>query len=156
MVFRPALGNLVLPLEKCIKKASIVSFSYDGLVCVINDPLDGGKVTGIAKTPTEIENITTFTIPTNSYMKEIYETSFDRDIELKAEIGTVGAKFIEDNRLYCYTEGNQIIGSNTQRNILGDVNGDGEITLVDYGNILAHVKGTKLLTGQNLKAADVN
>ncbi len=40
--------------------------------------------------------------------------------------------------------------------ILGDVNGDGEITLVDYGNILAHVKGTKLLTGQNLKAADVN
>ena len=138
------------------RKANVVSFSYDGLVYVINDPLDGGKVTGIAKTPSEIENITTFTIPTNSYMKEIYETSFDRDVELKAEIGTVGAKFIENNRLYCYTEENQIIGSNTQRNILGDVNGDGEITLVDYGNILAHVKGTKLLTGQNLKAADVN
>ena len=137
-------------------KANIVSFAYDGLVYVINDPLDGGKVTGIAKTPSEIEELTTFTIPTNSYMTSIYETTFDRDIELKAEIGTVGAEFIENNRLYCYTSGNQIIGSNTQSILLGDVTGDGKITLVDYGNILAHVKGTKLLTGQNLKAADVN
>lgn len=39
---------------------------------------------------------------------------------------------------------------------LGDVNEDGEITLADYAKILAHVKGTSLLTGTALKAADVN
>ena len=39
---------------------------------------------------------------------------------------------------------------------LGDVNEDGKITLADYAKILAHVKGTNLLTGVALKAADVN
>lgn len=40
--------------------------------------------------------------------------------------------------------------------VKGDVNGDGKITLADYAKILAHVKGTSLLTGVALKVADVN
>lgn len=40
--------------------------------------------------------------------------------------------------------------------LLGDVNGDGKVTLADYAKILAHVKKTSLLTGDALKAADVN
>ena len=40
--------------------------------------------------------------------------------------------------------------------IIGDVNGDGKVTLIDYGLVLAHVKRTKLLTGDQIKRADVN
>ena len=36
------------------------------------------------------------------------------------------------------------------------VNGDGKVTLIDYGLVLAHVKRTKLLTGEQLQRADVN
>ena len=38
----------------------------------------------------------------------------------------------------------------------GDVNGDGKVTLLDYGLVLAHVKRTKLLAGDMLERADVN
>lgn len=38
----------------------------------------------------------------------------------------------------------------------GDVNGDGKITLADCTKILAHVKKTQLLNGDNLLAADIN
>ena len=38
----------------------------------------------------------------------------------------------------------------------GDVNGDGKVTLLDYGLVLAHVKRTKLLEGEQLQRADVN
>ena len=40
--------------------------------------------------------------------------------------------------------------------LLGDVNGDGKVSLLDYGLVLAHVKRTKLLTGEQLERADVN
>ena len=40
--------------------------------------------------------------------------------------------------------------------IHGDVNGDGKVSLVDYGLVLAHVKRTKLLDGEQLERADVN
>lgn len=38
----------------------------------------------------------------------------------------------------------------------GDINGDGKVSLLDYGLVLAHVKRTKLLTGEQLERADVN
>lgn len=40
--------------------------------------------------------------------------------------------------------------------LLGDVNNDKKVNLIDYTKILAHVKRTSLLTGKSLKAADVN
>ena len=132
-----------------------ISFAYDGLVYVIDDPSEGGKVTGIAKKNEEIVKLSTFTIPTNSYMKSIYPTTFDDDIELKAEKGSIGETFIRKNRKFIFNDGNIIVGRN--KNILkGDVNLDGKITLADYTKILAHVKKTQLLTGNALNAADVN
>ena len=44
----------------------------------------------------------------------------------------------------------------TETYITGDVNGDGKVTLADCTKVLAHVKKTKLLTGEELKRADVN
>ena len=43
-----------------------------------------------------------------------------------------------------------------KKELKGDVNGDGKVTLIDYGLVLAHVKRTKLLEGEQLKMADVN
>ena len=40
--------------------------------------------------------------------------------------------------------------------IYGDVNGDGNISAVDYVNIKNHIMGTNTLSGINQKAADVN
>ena len=137
-------------------KVNQISFAYDGLIYVIDDLLEGGKDTGIAKNESEIEKLTSFKIPTNSYMKDIYSTSFDKDIELIADIGTVGEQFIRKNRRYCYTQNNQVIGTNTEKYLLGDVNGDGKVSTLDYGLILSHVKRTQPLVGDMLVRADVN
>ena len=40
--------------------------------------------------------------------------------------------------------------------LIGDINGDGKVSLLDYGLVLAHVKRTKLLEGEQLQRADVN
>ena len=39
---------------------------------------------------------------------------------------------------------------------VGDVNGDGKITVIDYSNVLKHVKKTTILDGYALKCADVD
>ena len=39
---------------------------------------------------------------------------------------------------------------------VGDINGDGKVSLLDYGLVIAHVKRTKLLEGEQLQRADVN
>ena len=38
----------------------------------------------------------------------------------------------------------------------GDVNGDGKVNITDVALINAHVKKTKLLTGEELERADIN
>lgn len=134
-------------------KVNQISFAYDGLVYIIDDPLDGGKVTGIAKEDSEISNLTTFIIPTNSYMKSIYSTAFDEDIELKAEIDTVGAKFIENNRQYCTISNNQIIGRNTKY-VRVDVNQDGTVTIADVNLGLRKIS-KRLITDEEHKNFDV-
>ena len=40
--------------------------------------------------------------------------------------------------------------------ILGDVDGDGEVTVADYTLIRYHIEGASLLTGNALLLADVN
>ena len=44
----------------------------------------------------------------------------------------------------------------SENSLPGDINGDGKVSLLDYGLVLAHVKRTKLLTGEQLQRADVN
>lgn len=43
-----------------------------------------------------------------------------------------------------------------QEKMLGDVNGDGKINLIDYTKILSHVKKTKLLIEEEKALADIN
>ena len=39
---------------------------------------------------------------------------------------------------------------------MGDVNGDGKITPADYVKVKNHIMGKSKLTGDSLKAADMN
>ena len=142
--------------ETTPNEVSQIILAYDGLLYIIDDPTEGAKVAGIAKTDDELENLTSFTIPTNSYMNKIYPRAFDEDIELKAEIGTVGAEYIENNRLYHYTEGNYIIGSNTEiiKYLKGDINNDGQLTVADLNYGLRKL-GTGGITEEEIKRGDV-
>ncbi|SEK78303.1 dockerin type I domain-containing protein, partial [Ruminococcus albus] len=54
------------------------------------------------------------------------------------------------------SRGFAITGKSTSKIKKGDVTGDGVINLTDLTKVAAHVKGRKLLSGDQLKAADVN
>ena len=131
-----------------------LTFAYDGLVYAIDDPLEGGMVTGIAQPKNEIEKITSFTIPTNSYMKGIYLSSFNRISELKAEIGTIGEKFIRNNKEYCKTNNNQIIGRDTPfENPKEETKSDLPFTDVEledwFYNAVEYTYKNKIISGYN-------
>lgn len=89
-------------------KPNQLTFAYDGIVYAIDDPSLGAYATGIAKE--EVKELTSFTIPTNSYMKGIYETAFSDKLELTAEVGTIGENFIKDNKNCYVIQNNQIVG----------------------------------------------
>ena len=138
-----------------------ISFAYDGLVYVINDPKDGPMVTGLLMSDDEKNELTSFTIPTNSYMKGIYETTFDKgigydDMELRAEVGTVGAEYIKNNCRYWYEKDNMIISSETEvvDFIKGDLNNDGIINILDitYGYVKLEYDD---ITDEELERGDV-
>lgn len=97
------------------QRANHITFAYDGLVYAIDDPTVGAYVTGIAQNDDALEKITSFMIPSNSYMKGIYKSAFRKDIELKATVGTIGEKFIRENRNCYKISGNQIIGNSDHK-----------------------------------------
>ncbi len=135
-------------------KINQLSFAYDGVVYVITDPLEGGKIAGIAKTSDEIEKLTTFTIPTNSYTIGIYETALPSKIELRADINSIGAQYIKENRRYCRIENNQIIGTDEDIEInYTTIN----TTTVDGKQVMILKNGQKIsnfLTSSNFPVID--
>ena len=89
-------------------------------------------------------------------MTSIYKTSFDSDIELRAEIGTVGADFIQDNRQYLKNSGNQIIGSNTPLLMKGDMDKNGRITPYDALLINVIYEQRRTPTAEELEIGDID
>ena len=88
---------------------------------------------------------------------EIKWSSSNTNVATISDDGTITAKTKGTTTITAEVDGLTATATiNVIDYILGDVNGDGKVTLVDYGKILSHVKGLNLLTGQNLKAADVN
>ena len=79
------------------------------------------------------------------------EASFEYDIwcDLSDE-NIFGAQF--DSTIKAFT----INKEDDETYPIGDVNGDKKVSLLDYGLVLAHVKRTKILTGDMLERADVN
>lgn len=59
-------------------------------------------------------------------------------------------------REYEITIGAEDVNLDVQLNLIGDINGDGKITLLDYTQVLRHVKKTSTLDGYEYNCADVN
>ncbi len=59
-------------------------------------------------------------------------------------------------RKYDITIGEDNPDLNFKLNLIGDVNGDGSISVIDYTNTLKHVKKTAMLNGYEFDCADVN
>ena len=78
--------------------------------------------------------------------------------ELKALAATLGEAFTADTENI--NGGYPILTWQTTvtppAGVLGDVNGDGEVNIIDAGLVYAHVGGRVTLTGDALKLADVN
>ena len=59
-------------------------------------------------------------------------------------------------RTYEVTVGEENVTQDAKIHLLGDVNGDGKVTVLDYSKVLKHVKKTAFLEGYALLCADVN
>ena len=57
-------------------------------------------------------------------------------------------------REYAITVTDQNVTQDAKIHLLGDLNGDGKITVLDVGKANSHAKGVKLLTGYELSCAD--
>lgn len=85
------------------------------------------------------------------YLNEYYDEIYERD---KEYISISKDEFVNGN-INSYFKWNTA-NQKTAKYKKGDVNGDGKVTLIDYGLVLAHVKRTKLLEGDQKQRADVN
>lgn len=72
--------------------------------------------------------------------------------------GTYTMKVMKQNhvtREYTVTVGSSNVVQDVKIHLLGDINGDGKVNMKDWGAVYAHVNETKLLTGYELKCAEV-
>ena len=58
-------------------------------------------------------------------------------------------------REYTVIVGTVPVVQDVKIHLLGDINGDGKVNMKDWGAVYAHVNETKLLTGYELKCAEV-
>lgn len=65
------------------------------------------------------------------------------------------SKLNHATRIYEITVEREDITENLKIHLIGDVTGDGKVKIGDYAKILAHVKGTSILTGYDFVCADV-
>ena len=72
--------------------------------------------------------------------------------------GTYTMKVMKQNhvtREYTVTVGSSNVVQDVKIHLFGDINGDGKVNMKDWGAVYAHVNETKLLTGYELKCAEV-
>lgn len=59
-------------------------------------------------------------------------------------------------REYSVTVATTAVVQDAKIHLRGDINGDGKLTVLDYGKVLRHAKGLALLTGYEFKCGDIN
>ena len=95
---------------------------------------------------------------TNKIDSEKYNCEFDIDSYTLEDSGTYFSIYYNDEGSNLGYYGINVAGVgelNVTEYLKGDVNGDDKVSLIDYGLVLAHVKKTKSLEGEELKTADV-
>ena len=72
--------------------------------------------------------------------------------------GTYTMKVIKNNhvtREYTVVVGNSSVIQDVKIHLKGDINGDGKVTTIDFVRVNSHARGVTLLSGYELKCADV-
>ena len=72
--------------------------------------------------------------------------------------GTYTMKVIKNNhvtREYIVVVGNSSVIQDVKIQLKGDINGDGKVTTIDFVRVNSHARGVTLLSGYELKCADV-
>ena len=72
--------------------------------------------------------------------------------------GTYTMKVMKQNhvtREYTVTVGSSNVVQDVKIHLKGDINGDGKVTTIDFVRVNSHARGVTLLSGYELKCADV-
>ena len=72
--------------------------------------------------------------------------------------GTYTLKVMKENhvtREYTVVVGNSSVIQDVKIHLKGDINGDGKVTTIDFVRVNSHARGVTLLSGYELKCADV-
>ena len=72
--------------------------------------------------------------------------------------GTYTMKVMKNNhvtREYTVTVGSEDVTQDVKIHLKGDINGDGRVTTIDFVRVNSHARGVTLLSGYELKCADV-
>ena len=111
-------------------------------VTVTLTPASGGTplpatLTGAAGTAPYSQNYTFAAVPAGDYTLKV---------EKKNHV----------TREYSVTVADTAVAQDAKIHLRGDINGDGKLTVLDYGKVLRHAKGLALLTGYEFKCGDIN
>ena len=97
-------------------------------------------------------------LPEPAYEAIVTGNSVDYSFET-VPAGTYTLKVMKKNhvtREYSVTVATTAVVQDAKIHLRGDINGDGKLTVLDYGKVLRHAKGLALLTGYEFKCGDIN
>ena len=123
---------------------------------------DGFEVSGTATSAgSDTDDVTIQLIP-KGYSEAAYETmvegnAADYAIPDVAD-GVYTMKVMKNNhvtREYTVTVGSEDVTQDVKIHLKGDINGDGRVTTIDFVRVNSHARGVTLLSGYELKCADV-
>ena len=131
----------------------IVGYDVSGSAVSFLNSTDAVTIQLIEQGHTEVAYETTVTGGTQSGNKYTAAYSFSQ-----VPVGTYTMKVSKANhvtREYTVTVGTAAVTQDVEIWLLGDVNGDGKVTTIDFGRVNSHARNVSLLTGYELKCADV-
>lgn len=131
----------------------IVGYDVSGSVVSFLNGTDTVTIQLIEQGHTEVAYEATVTGGTQSGNKYTAAYSFSQ-----VPAGTYTMKVSKANhvtREYTVTVGTAAVTQDVEIWLLGDVNGDGKVTTIDFGRVNSHARNVSLLTGYELKCADV-
>ncbi len=134
----------VEPIEP--EEPELLDPSETALFELLNVSLTKGIITGLPLNQ-PVEQLINTVLATFSEL-EVTIKSADGQIKLPTEVILTGDQL--------FIESAEEFSKQYQIAIIGDVNGDGKISAIDYARIANHILGRKVVTGYELEAMDLN
>lgn len=150
-------NNIDLLDEKSANTSFIMSDSNVELVAICERMVSvniSGDITSYGNT-TDLTTVKLLQDTTEIYVEQTSSGSYSFENVVSGEYTLQVSKANHVTRTYEIIVGNEDITQDVKIHLLGDVTGDGQVKIGDYAKILAHVKGTSIMTGYELNCADV-